>query len=643
MKPIVEFEVKLLTEQDQEINHFKLGSSFDIAVCEDFYHELGFKGSKNKYALLVGPRSAITVWINPLSIPATIKMGKPNNIFVHQDMKGFFPDGERVFLIHFVDFMNFYYNKGHSIKVNRIRRTNLADAIALKIPMKYRRLGYIPGQFFFGIKRQSNQIYKFEMVGFSRESFEISSKRRDIDYLEYLIAPNKFYDYITTLINRKRIIIDKKIERRIIKEANTLRENFSKKILEFFKNKGKLPTRIDLVSNDVGIPLGFENVVLDFLFEKVEIDPRTLSTVERDRLESTARKVLAYTYKKLKQVEKDQWKYNEPLISDIILDMKLSVEDVKKAYAYMNSKNFLIAPAEDTVIAKKAKTVISMIQKNNEIPSIYELISKGLKVHEIKKSFIQIEPLIKNQYAIIDLQIPKIKFPVDEMIGEYREFVTDEQAAAVKVSPQTAVVVQENGEALPLKDQIENAKFERRHDETLKFIGSPDALLKMIRVVVEHEAAFEKITERIAVENDMYYGNLIYAYLGKTKKLVHFSVEVKVTGNVVNQSGEILLRIKSNNAELGDRFFQIFNDRIEDALKKVNHDQLVADSAFLFQTAEHAGKNWVTVEELELRYQFTKERAIRTLEYMDENKQVVKETRASTGTRYYFPTLADKK
>ena len=418
---------------------------------------------------------------------------------------------------------------------------------------------------------------------------------------------------------------------------------YSKKILEFFKNKGKLPTRIDLVSNDVGIPLGFENVVVDYLFEKVEVDPRALSKVEIDNLESTARKILAYTYKKLKQISKDQWKLSDPLISDVILDLKLPVADVKKAYSYMNSKNFRIAPAEDTLIAKKAKILISLIQKNNEIPSIYELISKGLKVHEIKKSFIQVKDLIQNQYEIIDLKIPNINFPVDEMIGEYREFVTEEQAAAVKSSPQAAVVVQENGDALPLEVQIENAKFEKRHDDMIKFIGSPDSLLKMIRVVVEHEAAFEKIKERIAVENDMYFGNLIYAYLGKSKKTVHFSVEIKVTGNVVNQSGEILLRIKSNNAELGERFFQIFNDRIEDALKKVNHDQLVADSAFLFQTAEHAGKNWITVDELILRYQFTKERAERTLEYMDENKQVVKETRASTGTRYYFPTLADKK
>ena len=128
----------------------------------------------------------------------------------------------------------------------------------------------------------------------------------------------------------------------------------------------------------------------------------------------------------------------------------------------------------------------------------------------------------------------------------------------------------------------------------------------------------------------------------KKQKIVHFSVEVKVTGDVIRQSGKITLKVKSNDLSLADRFFQIFNSRMMDAIEKISHDQLIADSTFLFQVTEHSGKNWITPEELVLRYQFSEERSQRTLEYMAKNKQVVKESRVSTGTRYYFPSLAEK-
>ncbi|NHI93238.1 MAG: hypothetical protein EAX96_12130 [Candidatus Lokiarchaeota archaeon] len=642
MKPTIEFFVKLLDDKNQETNHFKLGSSLDVAICEEYYNELGFKGSKNKYALLVGPRSSITVWVNSLSIPATIKMGEPDSIFLHQDIKGFFSDNERVFLINFYDYMNYYFNKQHSIKVSRIVRTNLNDAIALKIPMKYRRLGYIPGQYFFGIKRESNQIFKFEMIGYSRERFEISNKRRDIDFIEFFIAPNKFYEYINHLIAQKRIIVNKSIGRKILTEAINLKESYARKVFSYFKDKGKFPTPIELVSDEIGIPLGFEKVILDYIFNKIEVDPKTLSSSEKDNLERDARKILAFTSKKLKQVEKSDWKANMPLISDVVLDLKLNIEDVKKVYAYINSNNFLISPSEDALISKKAKTIVNLIQKTEEIPSIYDLIAKGLEVHEIKKALIQLEPLLKNQYKEIDLMIPQIRYPVDASLTDYQEFVEEDLTPLSSVTAKIQAPIKENGEILPLETQIDNAKFERSNEEPVKFIGSPDILLKTIRAHIEHEAAFSKINEKIAIENELYFGNLIYAYLGKSKKIVHFSVEVKITGDVNTLSGKITLKVKSNDLSLSDRFYQIFQARTEEAIQKVSHDQLIADSTHLFQVTEHAGKNWISPDELVLRYGFSEERAIRTLEYMVENKQIIKEKRVSTGTRYYFPSLAEK-
>ena len=231
------------------------------------------------------------------------------------------------------------------------------------------------------------------------------------------------------------------------------------------------------------------------MFNKIEIDPRNLTNREIEHLENISRKILIYTSKKLKSVEKSQRKYNTPLISDIIIDLRLNINDIKKAYAYMNSNNFLISPAEDAHISKKAKIIINLIKKNEEIPTIYDLISKGLKIHEIKKALVQLESLLRNQFSIIDLQIPQIKYPVDNMMSDYKEFVDEDLQITDIKSVQVQEPMKENGELLPLEVQIDNSKFERSNEEPVKFIGSPDDLLKTIKAHIEHEAAFSKITE----------------------------------------------------------------------------------------------------------------------------------------------------
>ncbi|MHC1590812.1 MAG: hypothetical protein ACXQS8_01890, partial [Candidatus Helarchaeales archaeon] len=145
----------------------------------------------------------INTWVSPLSLP--VKIGKPNQIFVHAALKGFFQEGEEIFLFGYSDFFEVFANKFNSIRVTKLVKSNsLRDATALRLPRGYQRRRFLPGQIFYGINREDLKIHKFELIGFGRENkIEISYKRNDVEFLEYLVAANKMYSYIKENIARR--------------------------------------------------------------------------------------------------------------------------------------------------------------------------------------------------------------------------------------------------------------------------------------------------------------------------------------------------------------------------------------------------------------------------------------------------------
>lgn len=625
MKLTTKFYAKLLSTEKQEEYHCNLASSLHIAIYKPLFDSLELREN----GLLLGKNALINVKISKLNLP--VKLGSFRDCFIHEDLKAFFKDDEEVFLLNYNDLELFDNYK--VIKPTRIEQTELMETISLKFPKKYQKF-CIPGQIYFGIGYDNNQILKFELIGFG-DKFEISKKRDGIDSISYFVAPDKAYNVIVERLEAGKLSEPREVINRIKDEENELKDKYSKKILQFYKSRGVMPSHIELVSNVIGIPLGYEKQVLQYLFGPIKLNLDTITAEEQRILERNSRKILNFVSKKRKQIKSGEeiW---QPLISEIIFELRMKVNELRLAFEYFNIpyKDFTIKPEENAKIDRLSKTIINIAQKNKRIPSLEEIIEKGMTLDEAKKALKVSDEILKKVFPLWEkeLEIPHLLFPVDEMVSEYLD-----KAKEIGALPQI-----QNGSISEesLEDQITKAKFQRKTESPIIFDGNSELFLKKSRSMIEKEISVSKVKENIFSEADNFSGDIIYAYLDK-KKQVNFSIQVSVIGNTIDEKGKADLTIKSNDLSVAERFFNILKDRLEELATEVTKDHYLSDSQNILQMVNGfgKGKNWTNIEEITIRLNMSAERAQRILDYMEENKIVKKIERASTGVRYYFPGL----
>ncbi|MHC1590811.1 MAG: hypothetical protein ACXQS8_01885 [Candidatus Helarchaeales archaeon] len=404
-----------------------------------------------------------------------------------------------------------------------------------------------------------------------------------------------------------------------------------------------MPTRLDMVSDVIKCPLNYESNVLEYLFGPISVDYQALSPGEFRRLEDIAKKILAYVWKKQQKNGADISFY----LPDVFWDLKINIRLLRMAWDYINRPlaEEVITPREVKRIDKVSRIIINLAQAKRGIPSLYEVVSKGFTVSQARKGFKKAQHILEQEFKQMEMaiKIPPLLNPVDETVNEFMEEigispkaqferVTPEKpaSAAIKPTPET------------IEEQIESAKFHRALEEPIRFIGNPDTFLKNTKAIIQNEAAFTKVKEKINTENEIYFSEIIYAYLDKRKNL-HFSVGVKITGHLANMTGEATLEIRSNNLSIADRFFNIFKEKLEGVAEIVSEDQFISDSTAILNYLKNFGaeKNWINVEEVSLRLNFSPERAQRVLDYMEETRVAIKDEKASTGIRYYFPGLSE--
>ncbi|MHA1380424.1 MAG: hypothetical protein ACTSRG_18820 [Candidatus Helarchaeota archaeon] len=637
MKYTFKFNLRLLSPEKQDETHCNLSSPLHIAIYKPLFDALELK----RDALLLGKNSIINVKISILTLP--VKLGTYRDCFCHSDLKAFFQEGEEVFLLNFNDLDLFQKDK--VIKPNKITRTRLMETISLKFPKGYQKYS-VPGQIYFGLSRNNDQIWKFELVGYSNK-FEISDKRDGISSISYFVAANKAYSAINERLKNRRILEPVTTIKDIIEQEKELKDKLSKKILQFYRDNGSMPSHIDLVSDKIGVPLGYEKQVLQYLFGPIKLNLDTISDEDLRELEKNAKKILNYVAKKRKQENETQELW-QPLISDIIFDLKMEIQDLRNAFEYINipCKDFYIKPEHITKIDKLSKIIINLAQKNNRIPTLQEVVNKGMSVGEAKKAFKVADEILSHEYPMWEneLQIPRLLFPIDEMLSEH----LDEME--IKPIHQTNKV---RSESISKKDltleitpedtlelQITKARFQRETENPILFEGNPELFFKRCKNLIENELTFTKVKENIISEEESFVGDLIYAYLDK-KKQVHFSIQVSIEGNMIDETGKADLIIKSNDLSVADRFYNIFINRLEELEAEIMKDHFLSDSQEILQMIKNygKGKNWTNLEELTIRLNYSPERAQRILDYMEQANITKKVERASTGVRYYFPGL----
>ncbi|MFX1449882.1 MAG: hypothetical protein ACFFCM_03500 [Promethearchaeota archaeon] len=626
MKEVFKFNVKLLSLEMQEEYHCNLPSPLHIAIYKPLYEALELR----KDALLLGKNAIVNVIISTLNLP--IKLGTYRDMFCHEDLKAFFEENEDVFLINFNDLDIF--NKYKVIKPDKLHKTRLMETISLKFPKKYSKW-CIPGQIYFGINRNNDQIWKFELIGFSNK-FEISDKRDGIDNINFFVAADKAYEIILERLESNKVSEPKGIIEQIEEDETELKDKFSRKILQFYKEKGAMPTHLDLVSNNIGIPVGYEKQVLQYLFGPINLNLETITNEEQRELERNGKKILNYVERKRRQEKSDLGVW-QPLITDIYFDLKINIQDLRLAFEYINIpvKEFIIKPEEIAQIDKFSKIIINMAQKNQTIPTLNQVANKGMTISEAKKAFKVAEDILKTAFPMWEneLQTPRLLFPVDEMVSEHLDKTKESE-----ISPKFkyADVTPEDS----LEVQITKAKFQRATEEPIIFTGNPEILLKKSKAMIENELSFAKVKENIISESDTFSGDLIYAYLDK-KKQVHFSVQISIDGNIIDETGKADIIIKSNDLSVAERFFNIFNNKLEEIASELTKDHYLSDSQDILELVKSygKGKNWTNVEELTIRLNYSTERAQRILEYMEQNNLVKKVDKPDTGARFYFPGL----
>ncbi|MFX0137023.1 MAG: hypothetical protein ACFFDN_25520 [Candidatus Hodarchaeota archaeon] len=626
MKEVFKFNVKLLSTDKQEEFHCNLPSPLHVAIYKPLYERLDLK----KNALLLGKNAIINVIISTLNLP--VKLGTYRDVFCHDDLKAFFEGNEDVLIINFNDLEIF--DKFKVIRPNKLYKTRLMETISLKFPKKYSKW-CIPGQIYFGINRNNDQIWKFELIGFSNK-FEVSDKRDGITEIAYFVAADKAYEVIMERLESGKISEPKDVITQIEEEEMELKDKFCKKILQFYKEKGAMPTHLDLVSNTIGIPVGYEKQVLQYLFGPIRLNLETLTDEEQRELERNSKKILNYVARKRKQ-EKSDVEIWQPMITEIFFDLKIGIQDLRLAFEYINIpvKDFSIKPGEIARIDKFSKIIINMAQKNKKIPTLNEAINKGMTIAEAKKAFKVSEGILETEFPMWEneLRIPRLLFPVDEMVSEHLD--KTKEADIIPKSKHAPVTTEDS-----LEVQITKARFQRATDDPIIFTGSPEIFLKRSKAMIENELSFARVKENIISESDTYSGDLIYAYLDK-KKQVHFSVQISIDGNIIDETGKIDLIIKSNDLAVAERFFNIFNNKLEEIAAELTKDHYLSDSHDILQMVKSygKGKNWTNVEELTIRLNYSTERAKRILDYMEQNNLVKKIVKPDTGPRYYFPGL----
>ncbi len=620
------FNVKLLSTEKQEEFHCNLPSPLHIAIYKPLLERLDIK----KDALLLGKNAIINITISTLNLP--IKIGTYRDIFCHEDLKAFFTENEDVFILNYNDLEIF--DKFKVIKPTRLYKTTLMETISLKFPKKYSKYT-IPGQIYFGINRNNDQIWKFELIGFSNK-FEISDKRDGISIINYFVAADKAYDIILGQLESGKFTEPMDVIEEIKETEMDLKDKYSKKILQFFKDNGSMPSHLDLVSNIIGIPLGYEKQVLQYLFGPIKLNLDTISNEEQRDLERDGKKILNYVERRRRQ-EKNNVEIWQPMVTDIYFDLKINLNELRLAFEYINipTNDFTIKPEEITRIDKFSKTIINMAQKNNKIPTLSQVISKGMSIAQAKKAFKVSDEILKSVFPMWEneLQIPHLLFPVDEMVSEH----LDKTKVGDKVPKfKHAEVTAEDS----LEVQITKARFQRATEEPIIFAGNPETFLKKSKAVIENELSFTKVKENIISESDTYSGDLVYAYLDK-KKQVHFSVLISIDGNTIDDTGKVDLIIKSNDLSVAERFFNIFDNKLEEISAELTKDHYLSDSQDILHLVKSygKGKNWTNIEELTIRLNYSTERATRILEYMEQNNLVKKIVKPDTGARYYFPGL----
>ncbi|MHA1301085.1 MAG: hypothetical protein ACTSO9_16815 [Candidatus Helarchaeota archaeon] len=634
MKQVFKFNIKLLSLEKQEEYHCNLSSSLHIAIYKPLFDALELKHN----ALLLGKNSIINVKISTLSLP--VKIGTYRDCLCHEDLKAFFKEGEEVFLLNFNDLEIF--DKFKVIKPNKLFRVQLMEAISLKFPKGYQKYS-IPGQMYFGINRNNDQIWKFELIGYSNR-FEISDKRDGITSISYFVAADKAYNAIIDRLKSKKISEPLGVIKEIQDQELDLKDRLSRKILQFYRDNGAMPSHIDLVSNKIGIPLGYEKQVLQYIFGPIKLNLDTIKPEEQKELEKNCKKILNYVEKKRKQKKNDPELW-QPMISDIVFDLKMNIHDIRYAFEYMNipCNEFVIKPEEISRIDKLSKNIINMAQKNNEIPTLQTIVNKGMSIADTKKAFKVSDEILSHVFPMWEneLKIPRLLFPVDEMVSEHLDSVTQVQTR-VKSTPK--IVQKMHNLEVTAEDtlelQITKARFQRATEEPIFFAGNPETFFKRCKNLIETELSFAKVKENIISEEESFAGDLIYAYLDK-KKQVHFSVQVSVDGNTADETGKAELIVKSNDLSVADRFYNIFINRLEELEGEITKDSYVSDSQDILQMVKSygRGKNWTNVEELTIRLNYSPERAQRILDYMEQANLAKKVERASTGARYYFPGL----
>ncbi|NVM00836.1 MAG: hypothetical protein HWN67_00750 [Candidatus Helarchaeota archaeon] len=620
------FNVKLLSTEKQEECHCNLPSPLHVAIYKPLFQSLDLK----KNALLLGKNAIINITISTLNLP--IKLGTFRDIFCHEDLKAFFKENEDVFILNLNDLEIF--DKFKVIRSTKLFKTRLMETISLKFPKKYSKWA-IPGQIYFGISRNNDQIWKFELIGFSNK-FEISDKRDGIRDITFFVAADKAYDVILGRLESGKIKEPMDVIEGIKEEEIELKDKYSKKILQFFREKGTMPSHLDLVSNKIGIPLGYEKQVLQYLFGPIKLNLDTLTREEQRDLERNSKKILNYVERRRRQ-EKSNVEIWQPMVTDIYFDLKIKIHELRLAFEYINipSKDFSIKPEEIARVDKFSKIIINMAQKDNKIPNLNQVINKGMSTAEAKKAFKVSDDILKSVFPMWEneLQIPHLLFPVDEMVSEHLDKTKEEDI--IPKFKHAEVTADDS-----LEVQITKARFQRATDESIIFTGSPETFLKRSKAMIENELSFIKVKENIISESDTYSGDIIYAYLDK-KKQVHFSVAISIDGNIIDETGNIDLIIKSNDLSVAERFFKIFNNKLEEISAELTKDHYLSDSQDILQMVKSygKGKNWTNVEELTIRLNYSTERAQRILDYMEQSNIVKKIVKPDTGPRYYFPGL----
>ena len=513
------------------------------------------------------------------------------------------------------------------------------ETISLKFPRNLQKF-CIPGQIYFGISRNNHQILKFELIGYSNR-FEISDKR-DLSTVDYFVATDKAFLTLENRLSSGKIPIIKDVIEDMNKEEFELKDKLSKKILQFFRDNGKMPSHIDLVSDKIGIPLGYEKQVLQYLFGPVKLNLDSITEDEIKELDKDGKKILNYVAKKRKQ-ENDSAELWQPMISDVVFDLKMEIDNIRRAFEYLNipCKDYNIKPGEVSTIDKYSKIIMNLAQKNNKVPNLNEAVGKGMSIGDAKKAFKMSDEILSHVYPMWEneLQIPRLLFPIDEMLSEH----LDEIPVATTPKAATNVTRHKSLEITPedtLELQITKARFQRATEEPILFSGNPEIFFKKAKNLVENELAFAKVKENIISEEASFAGDLIYAYLDK-KKQVHFSVQVSIDGNLIDETGKADLIVKSNDMSVVERFYNIFINRLEELEADITKDHYLTDSQNILQMVKSfgKGKNWTNVEELTIRMNYSPERAQRILDYMEKTNLAKKIERASTGVRFYFPGL----